>query len=127
MNKKQQLLSFLAEQLLLHNELPDIRTLCSNLSITIDDYAGLVMQCSADELKSVFSVLTPMVIMNIFQQTTEHIPAQKLWSELFLKSTVASSSTEPNSITVQFVDEPKTVENSSLSALEEVLRLQQSP
>lgn len=126
MNKKQQLLTELAEQLLLHNELPDIRTVCSKLSITVDEYAGLLQECSFEELKSVFSVLTPIVLMNIFHQTADSIPAQKLWSELFLKSTGISNSTEQNSIVVQFVDEPVKEANKSPSALEEVLKMQQS-
>lgn len=126
MNKKQQLLYFLAEQLLLHNELPDIRTMCSKLSITTDEYTELLIQCSVEEMKSVFSVLTPIVIMNIFHQTTDSIPAQKLWSELFLKSNGVSTSTEQNSVVVQFVDEPVKEAKNSPSALEEVLKLQQS-
>jgi hypothetical protein len=77
-------------------------------------------------MKSVFSVLTPIVIMNIFHQTTDSIPAQKLWSELFLKSTGVSNSTEQNSVVVQFVDEPMKEAKNSPSALEEVLKLQQS-
>lgn len=127
MNKKQQLLNLLAEQLLLHNEFPEVRVICSKLSITIDEYVEILLQCSSEELKSVFTILTPRVVMNIFQQTSESIPAQKLWSELFLKSTGASNMTEQNSITVQFLDEPKKVQNSSPSALKEVLKLQQSP
>lgn len=112
MNKKQQLLGVLAEQLILHKELPDIRVVCSKLSITIDEYAELLTLCTSEELRSVFSVLTPVVIMNIFHQTTENIPAQKLWSELFLKSSNASNSNDQHAITVQFIDEPVRESNS---------------
>ncbi len=126
MNKKQQLLYFLAEQLLLHNELPDIRLMCSQLSITTDEYTELLIQCSVEEMKSVFTVLTPIVLMNTFHQTTDSIAAQKLWSELFLKSTSLATSTEQNSVIVQFVDEPIKDENNTSSAFEEVLKLQQT-
>lgn len=127
MNKKQQLLNILAEQLLLHKELPEIRLLCSQLSVTIDEYAALLRECTADEMKSVFSVLTPIVLMNIFHQTSENIAAQKLWVELFLKSGGVSNSTEQNSIIVQFVDESMKETYSQPSAFDEVLKLHQAP
>lgn len=126
MTKKQQFLALFAEQLLLHKDLPDIRTMCSALSVTIDEYAGLVMQCSTEEMNSVFSVLTPIVLMNIFHQTSDTISAQKLWSELFLKSTAMTHSAEENSVVVHFVDDnPKEV--TPPSALEEVLKLHTTP
>jgi hypothetical protein len=105
--KKEQMLRVLSEHLLLHTELPSVSEVCFRLSITTDEYARLLSLCSKEELSIVFSVLTPLVMMNVFQKTSETVAAQKLWCELFLEQKGVQSSSTTLPITVQFVDEKK--------------------
>lgn len=106
-HKKEQMLRLHSEHLLLHTELPSVSEVCFRLSITTDEYARLLSLCSKEELSKIFSVLTPLVMMNLFQKTIDTVSAQKLWCELFMEQKGVHSSSSTLPITVQFVDEKK--------------------
>jgi len=113
----------LAEHLLRHHELPSLQELCSKSSQTADECSQSLQNLSTEDLLIVFSVLTPNVLLSIFQQTSTSVPSQKLWCELFLhKHNKQHSIGEP--ITVQFQDNSE--EMKSKTAMQELMELKNS-